>query len=249
MNTNKVETDSEQITTTRKPLTRKRKIIHISFLAASVTITILFVVYLSSRLRYLTETYENYGLIGVFLMGLIGSSAPIWLVPGSVAAFFAGGLGWNVFLVALAAGIGEGIGELIGYIAGFGSQIAVEKIKFYPKIESWMKRRGSVVIFLVSAIPNHFVKVVGAAAGALHYPAWKYFLIGCAGKIIKSLAFAIAGRGLFDKVKHLLDNGAALWIIVASGIGIAVIVGGLISFLYYRKNKAKNNNSTTADDL
>ncbi|MBT3363248.1 MAG: VTT domain-containing protein [Chloroflexi bacterium] len=242
-----METIIEQPEAKPKPLTKRKKIIHISFLAASIVITILFAIYLTGKLEYLTETYESYGLAGVFLMGLIGSSAPIWLVPGSVAAFFAGGLGWNPFYIALAAGVGEGIGELIGYTAGFGSQIAVEKIGFYPKIKSWMKRRGWLVIFLASAIPNHFVKLVGGAAGALRYPAWKYFIIGCTGKIIKSLCFALAGRGLFNTIKPFINGGNALWIILVAGVGIAVVVGTLVYFFYYRKHR--NRKQEPPDNL
>ncbi len=234
-----METANEQSNTATKPLTRKRKIIHISFLVLSIGITILFLVYLQGRLAHLTETYANYGYIGVFAMGLIGSSAPVWPLPGYVAAFIAGGLGWNVFLIALAAGVGESIGEWVGYIGGFGTQIAVEKFNIYPRIEAWMKRRGSVVIFLVAAIPNHFIKVVGAAAGALRYPAWKYYLLTFGGKYAKSLVAALIGGLLFPYFEPLLEGEYSLWIILGAGIGVAVIVGGLIYFFYYRRNKTK----------
>jgi membrane protein DedA with SNARE-associated domain len=157
-----------------------------------------------------------------------------------VAAFIAGGLGWNVFLIALAVGVGESIGEWVGYAGGFGTQIAVEKLNFYERIEAWMKRRGSIVIFLAAAIPNHFIKAVGAAAGALRYPAWKYYLLTFAGKFIKSLVAALIGGLLFPYFEPLLEGEYSLWIILAAGIGIAVIAGTLFYFLYYRRNKAKN---------
>jgi uncharacterized membrane protein YdjX (TVP38/TMEM64 family) len=244
-----MEPTSKQPEVARKPLTRKSKIIHISFLVASIAITILFLVYLQGKLKYLTETYENYGYLGIFLMGLIGSSAPIWPLPGYLAAFIAGGLGWNPFLIALAAGVGESIGEWVGYIGGFGTQRAVEKLGFYTRIEVWMKRRGSIVIFLASAIPNHFIKAVGAAAGALRYPAWKYYLLTLSGKYVKSLAAALIGGLLFPYFEPLLEGEYTLWIILLAGIGMAVIVGGLIFFLYYRKNKANNGNTITTDEL
>lgn len=241
MNTNNVETDTEQIAPVKKPLTRKRKIIHISFLAASIAITLLFLIYLQGKLNYLTETYRNYGYMGVFLMGIIGSSAPIWPLPGYLAAFILGGLGFNPFVIAAAAGVGEATGEWIGYAGGFGTQIAVEKISFYPRIESWMKkRRGAIVIFLVAAIPNHFIKVVGAAAGAVRYAAWKYYLLTFGGKYIKSLVAALLGGVLFPYFEPLLENKNTLWIVLGAGLGVAVVAGTLFYFLYYRKNKAKN---------
>ncbi|MFC2009607.1 hypothetical protein ACFLT3_01620, partial [Chloroflexota bacterium] len=65
------------------------------------------------------KEYENFGYPFIFLMGLAGSAAPIWPLPGSLAAFlWAGwsGFGWGILLVALAAGTGEAIGELSGYM-------------------------------------------------------------------------------------------------------------------------------------
>jgi len=235
-----METASEPTEVVRKPLTRKRKTIHISFLVASIVITLLFLIYLQGRLNPLTETYKNYGYIGIFLMGLIGSSAPIWPLPGYVAAFIAGGLGLNPFVIAAAAGIGEATGEWVGYIGGFGTQIAVEKLGFYARIEAWMKRRGSIVVFLASAIPNHFVKAVGAAAGALRYPAWKYYLITFGGKYVKSLVAALIGGVLFPYFEPLLENKNTLWIVLGAGVGVAVVAGSLFYFLYYRRKRAKN---------
>ncbi|MCK5429410.1 MAG: VTT domain-containing protein, partial [Anaerolineales bacterium] len=127
--------------------------------------------------------------------------------------------------------------------------IAVEKLNFYVRIEAWMKRRGSIVIFLASAIPNHFIKAVGAAAGALRYPAWKYYLITFGGKFVKSLVAALIGGLLFPYFEPLLEGEYSLWIILLAGIGFAVVAGSLFYFLYYRKNKAKYRNSTTTDEL
>ena len=234
MNTEKDNITNDAV----KPAGNIRKYIHISILLISITIMVLFVIYLS-KLENLSEGFENYGLIGVFLMGLIGSSAPVWPVPGSVAALIAGGLGWNPVYIALAAGIGEAIGEWVGYMAGFGTQIAVEKISFYPRIAGWMRRRGSIVVFIVSAVPNHFVKIVGAAAGALHYPAWKYFLASCSGKILKSFAFALIGGALAPLISRILEGQYSLWIILIIGVCIAAVIGGAVAWYIRRTKKSK----------
>lgn len=152
--------------------------------------------------EYLTAS--GYG--GVFLMAVIGSASPVWPLPGSWAAFIAGGLGLNPFLLGLAAGAGEPIGELTGYTAGYGGQIAINKWKRYAKIENWMRRHGGITIFLISAIPNFFIKLATIAAGALRYPVWRFFVFCWGGKTIKSLAFAFAGAGLFDGVKALMER-------------------------------------------
>ncbi len=139
------------------------------------------------------EYARTIGYGGVFLMGVIGSSAPIWPLPGSWAAGLGAAFGLNPFLVGLAAGIGEPIGELSGYTAGYGGQIAVNRWKRYVQIVNWMSRYGGLTIFVVSAIPNFFIKLATVAAGVLHYPLWKFFIFCWAGKTIKSLGFAAVG--------------------------------------------------------
>ena len=149
------------------------------------------------------EYIETSGYAGVFLMGVIGSASPIWPLPGSWAAFIAAGLGLNPFLIGLAAGLGEPIGELSGYTAGYGGQIAINRWKRYTQIMNWMRRRGGITIFIISAIPNFFIKLATIAAGALRYPLWKFFIYCWAGKTVKSLGFALAGAGLSGWIRSL----------------------------------------------
>jgi len=149
------------------------------------------------------EYIETSGYAGVFLMGVIGSSSPIWPLPGSWAAFVAAGLGLNPFLIGLAAGVGEPIGELSGYTTGYGGQIAINRWKRYGQIMNWMRRHGGITIFIVSAIPNFFIKLATIAAGSLRYPLWRFFIYCWAGKTVKSLGFALAGAGLSGWIRSL----------------------------------------------
>ncbi|MDO8491112.1 MAG: VTT domain-containing protein [Dehalococcoidia bacterium] len=136
--------------------------------------------------------FQSYGYFGIWLMAVIGAIAPVWVMPGWLAAFIGGGL-LNPLLVGLVVGTGELVGELIGYMIGHGGQIAVEKLKFYPTLERWMKRHGVIVMFLFSAVPNPATKAADAAAGALRLPLWKFAAAVWTGKVLKSLAFAFAG--------------------------------------------------------
>lgn len=149
------------------------------------------------------EYIETSGYVGVFLMGVIGSASPIWPLPGSWAAFVAAGLGLNPFLIALAAGVGEPIGELSGYTAGYGGQIMINRWKRYDQIMNWMRRHGGPTIFIISAIPNFFIKLATIAAGSLRYPLWRFFIYCWAGKTVKSLGFALAGAGLSGWIRSL----------------------------------------------
>ena len=183
----------------------KNQLKYILLLVAGVLVMILVTTLVQKPTNF-EEYITGSGYAGIFLMGVIGSASPIWPLPGSWAAFIAAGLGLNPLLAGFAAGLGEPIGELSGYTAGYGGQIVVQKWKRYAQVESWMRRHGGLTIFLVSAIPNFFIKLATAAAGALRYPLWRFVIFCWAGKTIKSLGFAFAGAGFFEGIKQLLER-------------------------------------------
>jgi uncharacterized membrane protein YdjX (TVP38/TMEM64 family) len=150
--------------------------------------------------------FKNYGILGVFITAFVGSTAPFWPMPGSLAAFIAGGsFGWaSVPFIALAAGTGEAIGECVYYSIGYGSQPALQKSKWYNRLQGWMERRGGLTIFVFSTVPNPLIRFVDVSAAGLHYPLRKFFPICWSGKVIKSFAFTLAGAGVIPWLGHLL---------------------------------------------
>ena len=199
------KTYEEQPAEPKVGVKRKGQLKYLLLLAAALLAVILVTVLVQKPTNF-DEYIKSSGYIGVFLMALIGSASPIWPLPGSWAVFIAAGLGLNPIILGLLGGLGEPIGELTGYTAGFGGQVALQRFKRYKQIEGWMRRWGGPTIFVVSAIPNFFIKAATIAAGGLRYPIWKFFLFCWAGKTVKSLACAFAGYGLFDGIKHLIDR-------------------------------------------
>ena len=199
------KTDEEQPAEPKVGVKRKGQLKYLLLLAAALLVVILVTVLVQKPTNF-DEYIKSSGYIGVFIMALVGSASPIWPLPGSWAVFIAAGLGLNPIILGLLGGLGEPIGELTGYTAGFGGQVALQRFKRYKQIEGWMRRWGGPTIFVVSAIPNFFIKAATIAAGGLRYPIWKFFLFCWAGKTVKSLAFAFAGYGLFDGIKHLIDR-------------------------------------------
>ena len=199
------KTDEEQPAEPKVGVKRKGQLKYLLLLAAALLVVILVTVLVQKPTNF-DEYIKSSGYIGVFIMALVGSASPIWPLPGSWAVFIAAGLGLNPIILGLLGGLGEPIGELTGYTAGFGGQVALQRFKRYNQIEGWMRRWGGPTIFVVSAIPNVFIKAATIAAGGLRYPIWKFFLFCWAGKTVKSLAFAFAGYGLFDGIKHLIDR-------------------------------------------
>lgn len=199
------KSDGEQSATPAAGVKRKGQFKYLLLLAAALLVVILVTVLIQKPTNF-DEYLKSSGYTGVFMMALIGSASPVWPLPGSWAIFIAAGLGLNPIILGLIGGIGEPIGELTGYTFGFGGQVALQKIKRYAQIERWMKKWGGPTIFFVSAIPNFFIKLATIAAGSLRYPLWKFFAFCWAGKTIKSFAFAFAGYGLFDGIRHLIDR-------------------------------------------
>lgn len=142
---------------------------------------------------------RQYGYIGVFLIPLIGSASFVLPMPGLLVIAGGGATLDPVFgipawiVVGLVAGLGETIGELTGYAAGYGGSAVLEERRFFRRLNRWMQRQGSLVMFVMSALPNPLFDVAGVIAGAVKMPLWKFFAAVLCGKVIKSLYVAGAG--------------------------------------------------------
>jgi uncharacterized membrane protein YdjX (TVP38/TMEM64 family) len=147
----------------------------------------------------------GYGYLGAFLISLLSSATIILPIPG-LALIFALGAAYDPFLVGLAAGAGSALGEITGYMAGYSGQIVLKNNKTYLSMERWMKRRGSVVIFVLAFVPNPLFDLAGAAAGALRYPIWKFLLVCFLGKTPKSILVAFAGAWTLDWVLEFVKR-------------------------------------------
>lgn len=153
---------------------------------------------------------QHYGYLGAFLISLMASATIVTMIPSVPVIFALGGI-LNPFFVALSAAFGETIGESTSYLAGrTGSAFLIrrstpddcEPTGIYARLQRWMRVKGSLALFLSAAIFNPFFSVVGATAGALRLPPWKFYLVVFAGKMIKWTVVAILGRAL---LKYVLD--------------------------------------------
>ena len=151
---------------------------------------------------------EGYGYIGAFVISIFGGATIIIPVPMLAVVFALGGVMEYPFLVGIAAGLGETVGALIIYMTGYGSGVTLYSHSKHGKLQAaymrlmhLMERRGSLTIFVLSAIVNPFFYPAALAAGALRFGIRRYFLICLAGKTIKGLTVTYAGfwglRGLF----------------------------------------------------
>lgn len=145
------------------------------------------------------------GYLGAFLVSLVTSATLILPIPG-IAIIFALGAFHDPILVGLAAGVGSTLGEMTGYMAGYSGQVLAEHTRAYQRLETWMKRRGSIVILVLSFVPNPLFDLAGAAAGVLRYPLWKFLLFCFLGKTPRNILVALAGAWALDDVLRFLER-------------------------------------------
>ena len=141
---------------------------------------------------------EGYGYLGAFLISIFGGATIIVPVPMLAVVFALGGVMKYPVFVGLAAGLGETVGALTIYMTGYGGGAAFlssgGKIQSaYLRLMSLMERRGSLTLFILSAVLNPFFYPAGLAAGALRFGIKKYFLICWGGKTIKGISVAAVG--------------------------------------------------------
>ena len=145
------------------------------------------------------RAFEAYGYTGAFLISILGGATIIIPVPMLAVVFALGGVMKFPVFVGIAAGLGETLGALTIYMTGYGGGTPVMysrhgKIQaVYSRMMRWMERRGSLILFALSAVLNPFFYPAALAAGALRFGIKRYFIICWAGKTIKGLTVAYAG--------------------------------------------------------
>jgi membrane protein YqaA with SNARE-associated domain len=139
------------------------------------------------------EKLKGYGYLGAFLIGFLANATIILPAPSMAFTAALGGV-LNPFLVGIAAGTGEALGEITGYLAGLSGNAVIEHRDFYESVHRYMDRYGAWVFFVLAAIPNPFFDIVGIAAGMVRFPVIVFLLSVWAGKTLKAVFVAGAGR-------------------------------------------------------
>jgi membrane protein YqaA with SNARE-associated domain len=174
----------------------KKRLIPLLTLLLVIAITVvIFLVYGIHPERL--DELKNYAYWGAFLISLIGNSAVILAAPvlpilsaiGVVLYPNTGPIG--PIIVGLAGGIAAAIGEMTGYVLGYGGRGIVEKVKLYNRLVEWLRRWGSLAIFILSIVP-FFFDLVGIAAGVLRFPLWKFFVFCWLGRTILYVGIVLA---------------------------------------------------------
>jgi membrane protein DedA with SNARE-associated domain len=145
----------------------------------------------------LVEQLGSYGYLGVFLLTLLSSATVVLPSPALGVVLWAGQT-LNPWLVGLVSGVAAGLGETTGYLAGLGGSELAERSRFYPRVKGWVQRWGLLTIFVLAFVPGPMFDLAGIAAGTVRMPFRRFLLVCMAGKVLRMILVAWAGRYLGD---------------------------------------------------
>ena len=158
--------------------------------------------YLQAQEILANNTFQEYGIIGLFLNSLLAATALPLPTEILTSALLIGGE--NIFLVAIALITGSVIGGILNYSIGFGGSKLFKKIGRKSNIEEpiekqekkhhkLLNRFGWGAIFFAAWIP-----VVGdlmlITAGVKKMKFRKFLIVMISGKIVKT-SIVVLGLG------------------------------------------------------
>jgi len=159
----------------------------------AILITLLLCVVVVYYWDYIAEL-QSYGYLGVFIISLFAGSIMVLPIPYVAVVFTLGGV-LNPALVGVASGLGASVGAMTIYLAGYGGHSLFRNYNdaIYSRMVGWVQRRGSIAVFIMSAVFNPLFIPMAITLGMLRFRLWKFFVLCWAGNTVKSLAIAYAG--------------------------------------------------------
>jgi membrane protein YqaA with SNARE-associated domain len=152
------------------------------------------------------QALQQYGYLGAFLISIFGGATIIAPIPMTPVVFALGAITKPEFapylgpvFIGIAAGLGDTIGGVTTYMTGYGGGTALQEMKEgkiksgYQRMVGWVQRRGSLTLFVLSAVVNPFFFPAALAAGALRFGLKRFIFITWTGKTIKGITVAMAG--------------------------------------------------------
>jgi membrane protein YqaA with SNARE-associated domain len=160
-------------------------------------------------IRYWREIAElqQYGYLGIFVIAFIAGSSIPTPISYLLVTFTLGGI-LHPALVGVCGGVGAGIGGTLVFLLGKGGRILLPGLKdlsaeeharsrfsnrFMLKFNQWAQKRGSIVVFVMSAMLNPVFAPMAIAMGAMRFKAIKFFIMCTLGNLLKAMVIAYAG--------------------------------------------------------
>ncbi|MCD6301817.1 MAG: VTT domain-containing protein [Staphylothermus sp.] len=153
---------------------------------------------------------DQYGILGVFIVSLLGNAVPYSTIPYLIFIVVYAGMVKDPaldILIAFSGGLGAAIGKLIVYYFGFGlRKILPEKILENMEVfNKLFKNSAFIAVLLFAALPLPD-DIIYVPLGAMKYDTKRYFIALLIGKIIITYMAVYFGKS----VTWLLESTTAL---------------------------------------
>jgi membrane protein YqaA with SNARE-associated domain len=159
----------------------------------------------------------QYGYLGAFIIAFVAGSSIPTPISYLLLTFTFGGI-LNPAGVGLASGVGAGLGGTLIFLLGRQGRRFLPRIRHYSvdqqasnkmadKFVDLAQRRGSVVVFVMSAMLNPVFAPMAIALGALRFRLIKFFAMCVAGNILKAMIISYAGYLGVGTLIHWLGGG------------------------------------------
>jgi uncharacterized membrane protein YdjX (TVP38/TMEM64 family) len=148
-------------------------------------------------------------------------------IPSEALLMFAGAIGIKLFDIVIFGGIGMIIGSIIAfYLARIGGKPIINKLigkKWIGRVDRWVEKRGTKIIFLTRLIPLIPFDLISYMAGITKLKFKNYLIATVLGAFPRTLMLAIMGLWM----KEILT-------FIGFGLEITFIIGilGFILLAY-----------------
>ncbi|MCS6772534.1 MAG: VTT domain-containing protein [Thermoflexales bacterium] len=160
------------------------------------------VLVLTTYHRETLASFGRFGLLGLFVISVLGNATVLIPAPVFVMACAAGPL-YGFVSSGLVAGAGAALGEMTSYMAGYGGTAILPQGARYQRLHQLMERYGPLAIFILSAVPNPLFDVGGVIAGMLRMPAHWYLAAAFLGKALRLTLIAFVCTRSIPFFSHL----------------------------------------------
>ena len=157
------------------------------------------------RVQEPLERLGDWGYAGAFVAMLVNNAT---IILPAVGQLIVAGLSPSLHpvLLGVVGGVGGTIGELTGYVLGVTGRRIVSGERVERRLRRIPRRLFGPTLFLFAATPLPF-DVVGILAGTVRFPVWWFLLWVGAGKILNTIAIAIAARYTIAWLERFFELG------------------------------------------
>lgn len=150
-------------------------------------ILLFFILFLPVFFQVRFEFLKPFGIIGVFLINVLGS-ATIFVPTPALLATGAIGTQHNIIFVSLIGALGASLGECTTFLFGYTSNkiLDLEKHRILKKFkEKIFEKWGTATILFFAFVPNPLFDGIGMIAGVSKYPIKKFLILTFIGRFIR----------------------------------------------------------------